>query len=409
MESPAASHYDLFDSSVLTDPYPTYRRMQADAPIHWSAELGGWILVRHQDVSAALRDSRLSASRLSLIFAALPEEQRAQFEPLARAWDRWLPFIDGADHARLRTLVSSAFTPRVIAGMRPRIQTAVNELIDAVVGRGHFELIRDLAHPLPTMVITEMLGARPEDRDLLKAFSDEIELISRAHEGLPILVRVQQGVIDLTEYFRQIATERRAQPQDDLMSNLLQAEAAGNMLDDEELLATCALLLFAGHTTSTHLLANGMLCLLQHPDQLQQLKDDPALLEGAVEELLRYASPALLQVRTATVDLEIAGQPIKAGQGVYPALAAANRDPALVDDPDRFDITRGESRHLAFGYGRHFCIGSALARMEAQIVIETLLRRLPNLRLVSDQPEWAATPLFHRLRSLPLAFDGQPA
>lgn len=405
MEAPAASRYDLFAPDVLTDPYPTYRRMLADEPIHWSAPLGGWVLLRHQDVSAALRDSRLSTARLSLMFAALPDEQRAQLQPLVRAWDRWLAFMDGADHTRLRALVSSAFTPRVIANMRPRIQALVDELIDGVVGRGQFDLIQDLAHPLPTIVVTELLGARPEDRDQIKAWSDEIGLIGREREGLPILLRIQQGVLDLTEYFRQIAAERRAQPRDDLMSNLLRAEEAGSGLDDEELLATCALLLFAGHETSTHLIGNGMLALLQHPDQLQRLKDDPTLIASAVEEILRYTGPALLLVRTASVDMEIGGLPIQAGQGVYPALAAANRDPALIADPELFDITRGESRHFAFGYGPHFCIGSALARAQAQIAIGTLVRRLPGLRLATEQLDWAVTPLFRNLRALPLAFD----
>lgn len=405
METHADSRFDLFAPDVLADPYPTYRRMQQEEPIHWSAALGGWLLLRHQDVSAALRDPRLSAARLSLMLERLPVEERAQLQPLMRAWDRWLTFLDNTEHARLRPLISAAFTPRVVGGMRPHIQTLVDKLIDAVAERGELELIRDLAYPLPAIVITEMLGARPEDRDQLKHWSDEIGLLGREREGLPILLRVQQGVLDLTDYFRQIAAERRAQPQDDLMSNLLQAEVAGRVLDDEELLATCTLLLFAGHETTTHLIANSLLCLLQHPDQLAQLQHDPTLIGPAVEELLRYTSPALLLVRTASADLDIAGQPIQAGQGVYPVIAAANRDPAVVVDPDRFDITRSESRHLAFGYGPHFCVGAALARMETQIAIGTLLRRLPGLRLATERPSWSATPLFRRLESLPLRFD----
>jgi hypothetical protein len=405
METHAQSRYDLFAPDALADPYSTYQRMRADGPVHWSAALGGWVLLRQQDVLAALRDPRLSTARLGLMLQMLSTDERAQLQPLAHAWDRWLSFVDQADHARMRPLISAAFTPRIVAGMQPRIQRLVDELIDGFVERGRCDLIADLAYPLPATVITEMLGGRPQDRDQLKAWSDEIALIGREREGLPILLRIQQGVLGMTGYFREIAAKRRAQPQDDLMSNLLQAEQAGHALSIDEVLATCTLLLFAGHATTTQLIANGLLCLLKHPEQLQQLKDNPALITSAVEEMLRYGGPALLLVRTASADLELGGQQIAAGQGVYPAVAAANRDPAVFADPERFDITRGDNRHLSFGYGTHFCVGSALARLETRIAIETLLRRLPNLRLATDQLQWTATPIFRGLLALPLAFD----
>jgi cytochrome P450 len=399
---------DVLQPEHLANPYPLYARLRAEDPVYWDERWGSWVLTRYADVVAALHDPRLSAVHhgRSQDTSWLPEEWRASLGPVLQALGRLMLFVDPPDHTRLRGLVNKAFTPRVVENMRGQIMTLVDELLDAVRDRGQMDVIADFAYPLPAIVIAQMLGVPPEDRDRFRAWSDDFgTLLDDYGLTLENAARSLSGMAEFMAYFRPMIARRRRQPASDLLSALATAEERGDVLSEDELLANCVLLLGAGHGTTTHLIGNGLLALLCHPDQAARLRDDPAVAAGAVNELLRYDGPVQLTGRAATTDLEIGGRHIAAGQGVTTVLGAANHDPAQFPDPDVLDITRPESRHVAFGYGAHFCVGAPLARLEASIALPALLRCLPNLRLQTEAPEWEPSMVFRGLRSLPVAFD----
>ncbi len=399
-----AAEFDLLAPEVRADPYPLYDFLRAWDPVHWSEEAARWILTRYADISAVLRDGRFSADRATQFMRLLGAEEREHLGALEAGLARQLLFIDPPDHTRLRRLVNAAFTPRVVERMRARIQEIVDDLLDAVAPRGRMDVIADLAYPLPSIVIAEMLGVPPADRDRFKRWSDDLA----AFIGLsPALVesarRAQGSMLEFADYFREIIAARRAQPGEDLLSALIAAEAQGDVLSEEELLANCILLLAAGHETTTNLIGNGLLALLRHPDALARLRREPDLIRSAVEELLRYDSPVQATARLAKADVEVGGRTIQAGQGVVLLLGAANRDPEQFPDPHALDLARADNRHLAFGAGAHFCVGAPLARLEGQIAIGTVLRRFPDLRLVDAPLAWRESVAFRGLESLPVA------
>ena len=394
----ALSLHNVLRPEILVNPYPFYQRLRAEDPVHWDEDRDHWVLTRHADVVAALRDPRFSAERV------LPQDGGGA-DPIAYALSRQMLFLDPPDHTRLRTLVSKAFTPRVIEGMRPRVQAMADGLIDGVQGHGRMDLIADFAFPLPAIVIAGMLGVPSEDRDQFKVWSEDFgALLSGTTLTAEEFEAASTGVFSLMNYFLGIIEERRREPREDLLSGLVAAEEQGDKLATQELLVNLVLLLAAGHGTTTHLIGNGMLALLRSPEQLRLLRDDPSLIAGAVTELLRYDGPVQATGRNATEDLVIGGQPIRKGQHVVTVLGAANRDPAQFPDPDRLDVTRPEGRPVAFGYGIHHCLGAALARIEGQVAIGTLLRRLPDPRLETDAPEYMPSIIFRGQTSLPLAF-----
>jgi cytochrome P450 len=352
-----------------------------------------------------LGDARLSAERITLSTEWLPEAMRETLGPVFRALSRQMLFLDPPDHTRLRGLVNKAFTPRVVQGMRPRIQAIVDDLLDAVQEAGRMDVIQDVAYPLPAIVIAEMLGVPPEDRDQFRIWSDDFgALIGRSDLTLDGATRALRGVAEFMDYFRDIVARRRASPRDDLMQALIAAEDRGDALTEEELLANCVLLLAAGHGTTTHLIGNGLLALLRNPDQLRKLRDDPTSIAAAFTELLRYDSPVQATGRVAAQELPIGARRVGVGEGLILCLGAANRDPEQFADPDRLDIGRRENRPIAFGHGIHFCLGAPLARIEAQIAFATLLRRLPGLRLETDVLEWEPSLSFRGLARLPVTF-----
>ncbi len=380
------------------DPYRHYRRMRTHDPVHFIEDPGLWALTRYADVLAALRDERLSAERFQLTF---PEMQASA---LISSFARMMLLRDPPDHTRLRLLVSKAFTPRVVERLQPRVQSIVDGLIDAVERRGETDLMQSIAGPLPVMVIAELLGLPWSDREQLKRWSDALVVLadgSLAPAGFP---QAEQSAAEFKAYLGAILAERRAHPCDDLISGLLAAHEHDDRLTEDELFATCVLLLIAGHETTTNLIGNGMLALLRHPDQLARLRGDPSLIRSAIEELLRYESPVQLTSRVAKVDLEIDGQLVRAGQEVCLVLAAANRDPEQFADPDRLDLARVDNHHLAFGFGLHFCLGAPLARLEGQIAVASLLRRLPELRLANEGVEWREGIMMRALTALPIAW-----
>jgi cytochrome P450 len=310
--------------------------------------------------------------------------------------------LDPPAHTRMRNLVNKAFTPRVVERMRPHIEEIADELIDALPEPGRLDVVTDLAVPLPVIVIAETLGVPLADRQRFKAWSSDIaSTLAGPFQPADVLERAQVASNELADYFRDQIDLRRSEPRDDLLSALVAAEEQGDLLSEDELLATCVLLLVAGNETTTNLIGNGMLALLQNPDQRRLLQEDPSLLPAAVEEMLRYDGPAQMTSRIATEAMTLRGQQIEPGQVLLALLGAANRDPEQFPEPDRFDIRRANNRHLAFGYGIHYCIGAPLALAETQVAFETLLRRLPEPE-PAGEAQWGASFILRGLKSLPV-------
>ena len=397
--------YNPFAPDVHANPYPLYDRLRSEDPVHWSAIMEVWVLSRYDDIVGVLTDQRWSADRRQARnrFAAEAQRRQEEFGPFGRT--QTMLTADPPLHTRLRRLVSKAFTPRMVEGLRPRIQEIVDELMDAVQGSGRMDVIRDLAYPLPVIVIAEMLGVPPEDRDRFKHWSDEIVGALNGPFALEeTLQRARTSANELATYMHGVIEERRREPRDDLMSGLIAAEEQGQILSEDEMLATAMLLLVAGNETTTNLIGNGTLALLRNPDQMRTLRDDPSLIPTAVEELLRYDGPVQGTGRVATEPMEIDGRAIEPGQAVLCMLAAANRDPAQFERPDELNLRRHPNEHLAFGDGIHFCLGAPLARAEGQIAFQAMLERLADPRLETEDLRWGGTFILRGLASLPIAF-----
>jgi cytochrome P450 len=403
----------LLDPAVRMNPYPFYHELRSRAPVHWDESAGPgqggtWVLSRHADVMALLRDTRVSAVRLNRQGAVelLPEEYQAAARQVFRAMPHQLLFLDPPDHTRLRGLVSKAFTPRLLEGMRPHIAALVEELLDVVAAAGQMEVITQLAYPLPAIVIAELLGVPPEDRDKFIRWSADFgAFLDGSNLTLEQALQALAGVAEFMDYFGHIIAMRKTRPREDLLQALLTAREQEDVLSEDELLANLVLLLAAGHGTTTHLIGNGLLALLRHPEQWQRLLDDPRLVTTAIPELLRYDSPVQLTGRRVMQELTLSGQTIAAGEHATVLLGAANRDPAQFPDPDRLDVGRPENRILSFGFGIHFCLGAPLARLEAEIVLAALLRRFPGLRSAPGTLEvlqWERSIVFRGLTALPV-------
>ncbi|AVH74387.1 cytochrome P450 [Nostoc sp. 'Lobaria pulmonaria (5183) cyanobiont'] len=398
--------FNPFLPEFRSDPYPFYHRLRSKDPIHWSY-LGFWVITRYADNLTLLRDSRFSSDlrNWSGYEQRYIRREHVEFSPLAQLVSKWITNQDPPYHTRLRGLVSKAFNPRSIEAMRPHIQDIVNQLLDRVQDAGVMDVIADLAYPLPITVIAQMLGVPVEDRDRLKQWSFDISRTLDPVMTLDLFKQVNSSIMTFIEYLRHLITERRNHPQQDLLSAMIVAREQSDMLSEDELIATCIFLFAAGHETTSNLIGNGLLALLRHPDELDKLKQNPTLIQSAIEELLRYESPVQLWWRTALEDIEFGNSIIRKGQMVIVHLGAANRDPDQFPDPDRLDITRRENRHIAFSNGIHTCLGAALARLEAEIVFNTLLERMPNLKLQSNAVEWHETMSLRSLKALPIAFN----
>jgi cytochrome P450 PksS len=389
------------------NPFPFYARLRAESPVFKVSlpdKQTAWLVTRYDDVVTVFKDERFAKDRLN----ALTKEQLARqpwmpgfFQPLSRN----MLDLDPPDHTRLRALVFKAFTPSLIERMRGRVQQLTDALLDKVQASGRMDLIRDYAQPLPTTIIAEMLGVPVADRHKFQRWS--AKLIAAGASGWGVILAIP-AVWMFLRYVRKLIKARRRSPRDDLVSALVQAEEAGQQLSEDELVAMVVLLLVAGHETTVNLIGNGTLALLQHPDQMEKLRGNPGLIKPAIEELLRYCSPVETGTeRFAREDVTIAGVTIPHGEMVFAVIASANRDERYFADPDKLDITREPNKHLSFGLGAHYCLGAALARMEGQIAINTLLRRAPGLRL-SVAPEtvpWRPGLVLRGLKALPVAFD----
>jgi hypothetical protein len=390
------------DRRLYENPYPLYRRLREKDPVHRSRLDDLWILTRYDEINAVLRDPRFSAddrtvkgyeaNRRKMIAAGLIDN-REEVPSMLR--------MDPPDHTRLRSLVSKAFTPRAIESLRPRVEGLVREMLDEAEARGEMDIVTDLGVPLPIIVIAEMLGIPAEDREHFKRWSDGVARGLNANTMEQVRVA---GVAskELEEYLRPIAEERRANPREDLLSSLLAAEESGDKLSMDEVFSTVILLLVAGNETTTNLIGNGMLALLEHPSELRRLGDQPELIESAIEELLRWDSPVQATSRNAKEDMEFAGRKINKGAQLILHLGAANRDPAHFPDPNRLDLGRQENRHLSFSHGVHYCLGAPLARLESQVAIGQLAARFPSMRRKPVDLEWADNIILHGIKSLPV-------
>jgi cytochrome P450 len=385
---------DTIMSLLQVDPYPVYAQLRAMGRVFWQAELRHWVVTRHHEADAILRDPRFSANR-SRWEGYVPPPGQERPSPM-------MTDVDPPDHTRLRNLVQQAFTPRTVEQMRQRVSAFADELLAAAAGRDEVDLVEALAYPLPVLVIAELLGVPASDRDSFQRWSaDMADSMDPTTHG-PGSAAGGAARNELRRYLGAITEERRRQPQDDLISRLVAAEEQGDRLSNDELLDMCVLLLAAGHETTVNLIGNGVNALLDDPDQLRLLRERPGLMETAVDEFMRYDSPVQMNSRVPVEDVEIGGAALRAGQMVLILVGSANRDPEEFTEPDRLDVSRPVNRHLAFGRGIHFCLAAPLARMEAQIAIGSLLERFPDLRRAGE-PTRRPNPVFRGLATLPVA------
>lgn len=398
----AVQPFDPADPRLIANPFPTFAQLRQHDPVHLSKPLGGWLLTRYEDVKLACSDRRFSADRIGPFFRRLEDGQH-RYGQLEKLLGGWAVFTDPPRHTRLRALLNRAFAPRVVEGLRGQIEELVERLLDATPSDGGLDLIAELAYPLPALVIMLLLGVPTEDLERVKHWSDELALFvgsSQRSEGK--YVRAEQAIGEMADYFRRLVTEHHRTGRPDLLGELIAVRDAGDKLSDDELLSTAILLLFAGHETTTNLIGNGMLALAGAPAAWDALRREPALVESAVEELLRYDGPSGAVVRVVSEDVQLGGRTMRAGQRVFAMVNAANRDPDVFDDPERIDLARANNRHLAFGHGIHFCLGAPLARLEANIVFTAMSRRWTRIELAAEELVWSDSLVLRGVKSLPL-------
>lgn len=382
----------LVSPEFMMDPYPVLHSLREWEPVYWSDGIGGWLLTRYDDVMASFQNTAhfSNENRLGKTVNYLPPEKQANYKAVVDHYAaKGLIHSDPPDHTRLRGLVTQEFTSKVVEQMRPRIQQVVDELLDAVEDNGKMDVVADFASALPVGVIAEILGVPPSDRHLMRKWADLILSFQGVNKpSEEDLSRAQEGLVEIRAYLEDMIDERRRQPRQDLISKFVAVQSAGERLSEAELMSTCVTLIIAGHETTISAIANTIYTLLNNPDQLRLLQQNPRLLEPTIEESLRYECPVSRQARLLTAEAVLGGKKLKQGEIVFQMLNAANRDPAHFPDPDRFDIRRERNRHIAFGYGVHFCVGALLARTEAFVAVRTAIKRLPNLRLVDNKPDW---------------------
>ena len=401
-----AIDYKPNDPAVLADPFPLYQRLRDEDPAHWSPRLKAWVLTRYDDVKRVCLDATMSSDRLRPFFATLPSEEARRVADLARYLTLWMVFRDPPEHTRLRRLAAKVFNVRSIHGLRPNIQALTDWLLERIGERREFDLIEEFAGPLPAMVIMDMLGAPREELARLKRLSDEMALfIGSSRDAAEKYERAAAATREMAGVFRELVTARRARPQRDLLTELVALEDDGDRLSEDELVAMCILLLFAGHETTTHHIANGLRALLAFPAELEKLRARPALAPAAVEELLRYDGPIGAQVRIVREPQQLHGKSLRPGERVFLLMNAANRDPRAYNDPDRLDLERNGVPHLTFGYGAHICLGFPLARLEGQIALPALLARWRRIALARSDLEWMDSMVLRGMKSLPLRVE----
>jgi cytochrome P450 len=393
----------LLAPEYLQDPYPTYRHLRETDPVHWFEPWGAWIVTRYADVLDVLRGEGKTFSvrgRIRRAVDAMPEASRASFEPIVDHFSTGLLHSDPPDHTRLRGLISAAFTPKSIAEDRAWIQRLVDDLLDELGDASRFDVLAQFAYPLPATVVARVLGLPPEDRFKGKVWADAVSSFFGSNRlTLEVARHGQENLMAARRYLTAVADDKQTAPQPDVLSRLVAAQDRGDPISDGELLSTAVTFLVGGHETTTAMITSGLLRLAEFPEELERLRADEALLETAVDEILRLESPNQRILRIALQDVEVGGREIHAGQQVMLLLGAANRDPEQFSEPDRLDVGRSPNRHLAFAMGAHFCIGAPLARLEGVVALGTFLRRYPRYA-IEGRPEWIGSPTLRLLQSL---------
>jgi cytochrome P450 len=381
--SPPLSLYHLLDPEVLANPYPLYRRLREEDPVHWDPYLHAWVVTRYEDVVDVLHHFNAARTPAPDRLAELGMEA---LSPIAAVMVRQMLFLDPPEHGRVRRLASVAFTPRRVARLREHIRHIAEGLVDDLAGRGGFDVMAGLAGPLPAIVTAEMLGVPTADHEMLKDWSQDFaEMLGNFQHNPGRAEKTLQSVEEMVEYFGAALIREAGTPTEGLINALATAEVDGDRLTEEEIVANVIVTMVGGQETTTNLIGNGLLTLLRQPDQLERLRSDPTLMPSAVEELLRYESPSQHTARLAPAGALLGGKEIPEGAAVIAVMGAANRDPDRFSDPDRLELSREDNRHVAFGWAAHFCFGAPLARMEGQIAFETLLTRFSELSLAPDE------------------------
>lgn len=399
--------FNLFDSKFNANPYPTYHRLREEDPVHRYLVGGDWIVTRYADVKAVLKsgcvrtdDRPKSIQERNKYFL----HKEKNLDTLAYTTSRFLFYMNPPEHTRLRGLVGKGFSSVVVERMRPHIQEIVDELLDKVRHKGSMDIVAELASPLSVSVISKLLGIPKEAQQQLHQWTNVLSRILDPLVSLKEYEAMNQATEEIQEYLRTLIADREKDPQEDFISNLIAAKDESDRLSQKELLAICTLLFGAGEETTGNTIGNGMLALLQHPNQMEQLKREPTMIQSAVEEVIRYDSAIQMLTRIATDNIEIGNQRIKAGEKIVLCLGAANRDPAQFPNPDELNINREQNQHVAFADSIHYCLGAALARLETQIAINTLIQTFPNLKLASNKLEWKKSIVIRGLKSLSVSF-----
>jgi cytochrome P450 len=394
----------LLTPDFYADPNPTYHALRDAGPLHYSEEFfgGAWLLTRYEDVAFALKDERLSARRTGGWLNHTGEDARHTLAPFQQIFARAMLFLDAPDHPRLRQAMMAGFRPGTLQAAVPHIEAKVEKLLDAIDTSQPFDIMAAFARPLPALVIAGLMGVPEESQDDFTRWSDDIaEFIGHPHPGLALGQRAQRSALAMAAFFRRWLPLRRENPGDDLVSLLLRAEAQGQIESGEELVAQCAMLLFAGHETTRNLLGNGLHALLSQPGAWLRLQHEPELLPTALREVLRHDSPVQYTGRRVAAEFSLHGQAFRRGDLIVPLIGAANRDPSVYTEPDGFRMDRRESAHLSFGFGAHVCIGAALTYLEAEIAFRGLLRRWPDLQLAGPAQR-APNAVYRGFASLPV-------
>ncbi len=399
-QDPDLSLFNRLDPEVLANPYPLYRRLRTEDPVHWDPYLHAWLVTRYADVVTVLRD--FSAQRMPT-----PEQLTklglSELNPVAEVIVRQMIFMDPPSHTRLRALCAAAFAPRRAEALRLHIQEITDSLIDEILPNGRMDVIAELADVLPSTVTAELMGVPVADRDRLKQWSwDFSEVLGNLQHNPGGTALMLKTVDEMTAYYRDQIREQKRRPTDGVLQALMTAEIDGNRLTEDEIIANSIITMTGGQETTTNLIGNGLLSLLRNPEELARLQKDLSLMPSAVEELLRYESPIQHTGRLAPHNVVLDGKTIRKRDAV---MAMTNHDPERFPDPESLNITRPDNRHLAFGWAAHYCFGAPLARIEGQIALSSILRRLRNLALEPDPLVWRSNMGFRGLQALPITFD----
>ena len=399
----ASIDYNPRDPAVIADPYPALRALQDNDPAHWSESLGGWVLTRYADVRHALTDQRFSADRLRPYFDHQSAAARAEIGNLERYLTPWSVFNDPPLHTKLRAVMNRGFTHR-FAAMRPQIERLVAQMLCNLDDKETSDIIADFAYPLPASVIMVMLGVPLEEIDDVRLWSEDIAVfVGSGLLSSDKARRAEAGITAMSDYFKVMIDARRTAPAEDMLSDLMQPTEAGEQLSEEELIAAAILVLFAGHETTTNLIGNGLLELIGHPDQMAVLRENDALAETAIEEILRYQGPSGAMTRVVAADTTLHDARLKQRDRVFAMVHAANRDPRRFAEPERFNLARRPNPAITFGAGIHFCLGAPLARLEGEIALPALLRKFARFDLLDDVPDWSESLVLRGLRTLRVA------